>query len=1230
MLLDIARFEFRYLLRNPLLWLTAAITFGMVFFSMNIEGWELGSEGGLVRNAAYATLRNSLMVSLMFMFVTTSFVANAVIRDDETGYGPIIRSTPITKFQYILGRFLGAFAVAAFCMLAVPVATLLGSVMPWANPANLGPNRITDHLYAYFLIALPNLLTHSAIFFALATITRSMMATYLGVITFVGAFFSLQGAFDRPQIETAVAVAEPLASRAVKDAVRYWTIAERNTMLPDFSGALLYNRLLWLTVSLLCLAAAYAAYRFADQGMSKRERKKQRRAQMAVETICSCHPERSRGIPSGCSRCAPSAGGHSTLRVRSGQASLGMTRLPSPRPGDAALRALLWLRMKFEFKQVILSPAFPVLMVYGMYVTVFVLMTQRYPDYRPEYPTTLTLIPEIEDAFRLALMIVSVYYAGELVWRERDRRVHELIDAAPVPNWAFVVPKTMALALVLVSMLLCNMAASIVMQFSLGFTDIELGKYLLWYVLPESFDMLLLAALAILVQSLSPHKAIGWGVMVLLLVWQELNNAARYINHNLLNYAGTSSMPLSDLNGAGSFWKGAWTFRLYWGAFAVLLLLVAHLLWRRGTEMRLKPRLALARRRLAGAPGLVGAGALLTFAATGAYAYYNTNILNEYQTKAENVAAAVEYEKRYGKYKGIPQPSLEELTLDIALDPYERRAVTKGRYLLRNRTEQAITDLHFRMGDAGVELTNLTIAGGRAIVEDRKHNQFIYRLDRAMRPGDALPLTFETRRWHRGFRNDVQDTAIVENGTFLTEDDLMPLLGMNGSGWINDPELRRQYRLPELPGPPKLEDLSATSKMSFLNGWLQKSDITLSTAADQTPIAPGRKISDVTRDGRRIARFISTAPTRPLFSVQSARYAEKHRKHGGVDFAVYYHPRHAWNIDRMLHAMAASLDYYQANFGPYHLDHFRIVEFPGYKGYAQAFAGTIPFSELVGFIAEYNEEDILDYVTGITAHEFAHQYWPGQMIGAETEGYTVFVETLAQYSAHMVMKQLRGEDQIRRYLQHELDRYLGGRAWSKDEPPLARVIGQDHISYRKGAMVMYLLTKRLGEDGVNRALRSMLARYKFKGAPYPRTLDLIAAFRAEAKTDEDQALITDLFERVTLYDLEVNNPTATRRPDGKWDVSLPIEAKKFYVAGEAVETETPLDERIEIGLFTAEPGREVFDKSHVLLMERHPIRSGRQVLKFVSDERPLYAGVDPYNFYIDRDSANNVARVATP
>jgi len=176
-------------------------------------------------------------------------------------------------------------------------------------------------------------------------------------------------------------------------------------------------------------------------------------------------------------------------------------------------------------------------------------------------------------------------------------------------------------------------------------------------------------------------------------------------------------------------------------------------------------------------------------------------------------------------------------------------------------------------------------------------------------------------------------------------------------------------------------------------------------------------------------------------------------------------------------------------------------------------------------------------------------------------------------------------------------------------------------------MAMFLLQKRLGEDTVNRALRNLLARHRFKGPPYLRTPDLIAALRAEANTEEEQALITDLWERITLYDMKVDQPTAVQRPDGKWDVTLPIEAKKFYADGKGAEKATPLAERIEVGLFTDEPGRWEFDPSNIIMMERQAIRSGRHVLRFVTDRKPAHAGVDPYNFYIDRNSWDNLGPV---
>jgi len=382
------------------------------------------------------------------------------------------------------------------------------------------------------------------------------------------------------------------------------------------------------------------------------------------------------------------------------------------------------------------------------------------------------------------------------------------------------------------------------------------------------------------------------------------------------------------------------------------------------------------------------------------------------------------------------------------------------------------------------------------------------------------------------------------------------------------------------------------------------------------------------RGGRRVARFVSRAPVHPRFSIQSARYAEKHRVHQGIDLAIYHHPAHAWNIGRMLTAMAVSLDYFQASFGPYQFDHARIVEFPGYLDFAQAMPGTIPWSEDESFVA--GQPKILDNITPGIAHELAHLYWAHQVIGADMEGREVLSETLAQYSSLMVMKGLRGEHGMRNYVRNALSTYLAGRKSGGKEPPLVRVDGEDYVTYHKGAVVMYLMQARLGEEAVNRALRSLLARYKFKDAPFPRSLDLVAALRAEARTPEDQALITDLFERVTLYDLKVVEPTAVRRNDGRWDVTVPVQARKLYPNDQGGEMEAPLAERIEIGLFTAHPSLATFGAKEVILMERRLIRSGSQMVTFVTDRRPTHAGIDPYNYYVDRNWRDNVRPLTDP
>jgi ABC-2 type transport system permease protein len=383
----------------------------------------------------------------------------------------------------------------------------------------------------------------------------------------------------------------------------------------------------------------------------------------------------------------------------------------------------------------------------------------------------------------------------------------------------------------------------------------------------------------------------------------------------------------------------------------------------------------------------------------------------------------------------------------------------------------------------------------------------------------------------------------------------------------------------------------------------------------------------VTSGGRRTARFVSPAPILNFFSIQSADYKVASQDHNGIKLSVYYHPGHDWNVPKMLKAMGASLDYYRAHFGPYQFNYARIIEFPGYASFAQAFAGTMPYSESIGFNANTNDPEKIDFTTYVIAHEMAHQYWAHQVIGADMQGGTVTSETLAQYSALMVMKHMYGEDKIRRFLKYELDNYLSQRKGEAvEELPLERVENQQYIHYRKGSVAMYLLQERLGEDAVNRALARFVAKYRFKGAPYLRSVDLVDEFRKEAKTPEQQQLITDLFERITLYDLKVADASVRKEGDG-WTTTLTVKADKYYANGKGEETKSKLNEPIEVGLFKAKPGLGAFSAKDVIVMGRERLHDGSQRITLRSREKPGFAGVDPYNYYVDRNSDDNVIAV---
>ena len=274
MLRAIAAFELRYQLKSPVFWVGALIFFLLTFGSVTVDQIQIGSRGNVNVNSPFAILQVMAIMTLFATFVIVALVANVVLRDDETGFAPIIRSTRVRKFDYLVGRYIGATA-AALCVLAVmPLGILIGSAMPWLDAEKVGPLRLWDYGYALFFFALPTLLIASAIYFSLATATRSLMWTYVGAVALLVGYLVLRGLLRDPQFDQWVALADPFGLATIEVVTKYWTAAERNAQLPVIAGVLLANRAIWIAVGLALFGAAYARFSMTPREPRRRLRKR--------------------------------------------------------------------------------------------------------------------------------------------------------------------------------------------------------------------------------------------------------------------------------------------------------------------------------------------------------------------------------------------------------------------------------------------------------------------------------------------------------------------------------------------------------------------------------------------------------------------------------------------------------------------------------------------------------------------------------------------------------------------------------------------------------------------------------------------------------------------------------------------------------------------------------------------------------------------------------------------
>lgn len=1186
------RFELRQQLRSPLLWLMGGLFALLGFFGLTTDAVQIGGAiGNVHRNAPVVIVQYLSIFSLFGMLFVAMAVNGALLRDHEQGMADLIFASPIRRRDYVGGRMAAAI-LASLCVYGViALGLFVAQFMPWLEPQRLGPATAVPHLWALGVIVLPNLVFMAALLSLLAILTRSVLWVYVGVLGFI-ILYIVSGVLMRDLDNVWAAVlAEPLGIRAFSRTIRYWAAEQRNTDVPAIAGYILANRALWLGLGLVLMGACFALFRTERTGTGRGLR-------------------RAKALPAAVAEAVP------TLRA------LNLPRAtPSFGMGTAIAQFLRQLR--FDTVGVFRGVPFIVMLLFALanFIPSAIFAETLYET--PIHPVTSQMLEALQGAYNFMLIIIVLFYAGELVGKERAAKIHEVTDAMPVPNWVPLSAKFSALIAVIFSFQLLGCVAAIVIQLLKGHAQLELAVYAQTLLL-DSIGFVLMAGLALCLQVFTGNKYAGYGLLILVLILQAALGALDF-THNLYSYAGSPGAPYSDMNGFGHFLGPKLWFQGYWGLFLAILLMLSAAMWVRGTSGGFRERVRVARARMRGPLGAATALAVLAFAATGGWLYWNTNARNDFLSPDDQLDLQARYEREYKRYQSLPQPKIVSADVDIDLRPETQTMTAKGRYVVRNPHATPIAELHIAMQDDKT-LASIDVGDAQLVKHDEDMGYRIYRLKQPIVPGGERRISFEVHLAPNGITNGTAQTVIVENGSFFNNQ-LFPSFGYNDNAEIADRNERRKRGLGEPRRMPKLEDEAARANTYISDDadWIDFRT-TICTAPDQIALSPGYLQKEFTRDGRRCFSYAMDRPMLNFYSYLSARWQVKKGKYKDIPIEVYYDAKHPFNVDRMVEAVQKSLAYYEANFTPYQHRQVRIIEFPGYASFAQAFANTIPYSESIGFIADIRDKDSIDYVFYVTAHEIAHQWWAHQVIGANMQGATVLSESLSQYSALMVMEKEYGRQKMRRFLKNELDGYLSGRGGEVvEELPLYRVENQPYVHYRKGSVVFYRLREEMGEAALNRALKKFLQDKGYQQPPYTTSKELLDYIRAEAGP-QHETLIADLFEKISFYDNRVEEATAKKRADGKYEVVLDLHAAKRYADGKGKETPGKLDDWIEVGVFARGPsGKEEDEKP--LYLQRHRITTETPKLTVVVDAEPYEAGFDPYNKLIDRVSSDNRKRV---
>lgn len=1013
----------------------------------------------LYSNSPYQISFITTFISLTTLLFSTIFAAQLLFKELDARFELLLFSTPIKRGQYLLGRYASLFTISFLCVLLLTVAFFVGQSFAKSDSKTTS-FALSYYIYPIILFAFINTIFATSVLSFVGWLTKNKLLVYVSglllyIFYMVALIYSGSPLLTKsmPQSEQAQLISaciDPFGFSVFFYQTSNWSIVKRNTQLVSLSGIFLFNRIAVLIISLGLLLICAKKFSF----IKKSKQKKTKGIELSNEN-------------------------HSKSVYKTANTNHQFS---------AQLKALLSftkLDLIYIFKSIpYVLTALALLFAVGMEIYAEIEKGVRMPQ---KYASSGLMVGTIIQNFYILCMIAVVYYAHEIFWRSKSANFN-LIENTTANIKTNFFAKWFSLIIVILAFSFLMILEGLVFQFLYQYPKIEVSVYLQVFLL-TSFPLILLGGLVLLIQKIVKQKYIGLGVTAIFTLVMATPLGKKLVTFPLLKFLHTLDFDYSDMNGFGEYLP-MFTERLLFG-FMVIGILILLFNLPKSKLLKWQPILVIA---------LFGMAAF----------YTGTKLLNGYKAKNDDdvLQAQASYEKLYRKYQTLPQPTITDVITSVDLFPEKNAYNIKATYSLENKTEQNINEILINFSDGFTINKAVLIIGNETIVFNNQYQ--LIELSHAILPNQQAKFEFDISYQWKAINGHQSFNAIVANGSFMRLSRYYPMFG-----YLADNEVQEEYQRKELQLGKATAVKQYDAPKSVSNDFINL-DMTISTSTKQIVIGVGELKKEWIENNRNYFQYKTSSPTPFRFALSSAEYAVKKEMYKGKSFEIYYHPTHYENVEHLLKNAKLTIDYCETNFGPYPFNTIRFAEISNFtKGFAAtAYPATIYMTEDMIFHANLKGDKKQDVINELAGHELSHLWWGNnsQMSPDARDGAAMLSETFAMYTEMMLLKKMYGKEKMLEKIKMHLNIYNSSRGFSEEEPLYKVKRESSHISYSKGALVMYQLSEMIGEDKVNLALRNFLEKNK-----HPNLKPITTDFMDELYKISDkkfQPKIEEMFMRI--------------------------------------------------------------------------------------------------------------------